>query len=125
MDPRRSQRVSQALHEELAELVGYELADPRLTSVTFTAVLVTPDLRTAQVRVVCEEPGREAEALRALEGARHFIRRELASRLRLWRMPELHFEADRATETTRRVEHLLKRIETNRKKTQRCSSGSA
>jgi ribosome-binding factor A len=125
MDARRSQRVSEALREELSEIVGYELSDPRLAAVTVTEVHVTPDLRTAQVRVLCESLQHEAEVLRVLEGARNFIRRQLASRVRLWRLPELHFDADRSTAACSRVEQLLARLAKQRKKTQGCSGGSA
>ena len=116
MDLRRSQRVCEALREELAEIVAFELSDPRLAAVSVTEVEVTADLRSAQVRVLCDEPQREAEALRALEGARHFIRRELAARIRLWRMPELHFASDRSASASGRIEQLLGRIEKDRKK---------
>jgi ribosome-binding factor A len=125
MDARRSQRVSEALRQEVAEIVGYELSDPRLAVVTVTEVHVTPDLRTAQIRVLCEEPAREAEALRALEGARHFIRRQLAARLRLWRLPELHFEPDRSSQAAGRVEQLLARLAKRRPQTPDSSGGPA
>lgn len=116
MDQRRSQRVSEALREELAEIVAFELSDPRLAAASVTEVHVTSDLRAAEVRVLCEEPQHEAEVLRALEGARHFIRRQLASRIRLWRLPELHFASDRSTAASSRVEQLLQRIARERGK---------
>ena len=50
------------------------------------------------------------QAMAALEHAAPFLRRELASRLELFRVPELHFEPDVATELGGRMEHLLKRI---------------
>lgn len=116
MDARRSQRVGEALREELAEIVSYELEDPRLAAVEVSAVELTADLRSAEVRVRCEDAQREAEALEALEHARHFIRRELASRIRLWRMPELHFASDHSGRGANRVDQLLERIERERKK---------
>jgi ribosome-binding factor A len=116
VDLRRSQRVSEALREELTEIVAFELSDPRLAAVSVTEVRVTSDLRAAEVRVLCDDPQREAGALAALEHARHFIRRQLASRIRLWRLPELHFASDLST-ASRRVEELLRRIEKDRQKT--------
>jgi ribosome-binding factor A len=116
VDARRSQRVCEALREELTEIVSYELEDPRLATVAVTAVEVSADLSSAEVRVRCEDAPREAEALKALEHARHFIRRELACRIRLWRMPELHFASDRSGRGANRVDQLLERIEKERKK---------
>lgn len=95
MDPRRTERVAEALREELAEIIGYEMLDPRLAAVSVTGVAVSRDLRHAQVRVIAGgDADQQREALRALEGARHWIRREVAGRMRLWRIPEFHFQAD-------------------------------
>ncbi len=114
MDPHRAQRISEALREELAEIIEYELSDPRLRGVTVTAVLVTPDLKHAHVSV---SPG--AEALEALEHARNYLRRELSSRLRLYRIPELHFEAEDSSRPASRVDELLDRIRKTREKSSR------
>lgn len=115
MDEHRTQRVSEAIREELAEIVGYEMADPRVAAVDITEVLVTPDMRRAQIRVHFAGGIQERQqAMRALDGARHFLRGELATRLRLFRVPELHFEADAAVSDIRRLEKLLKRARKGR-----------
>ena len=114
MDPHRAQRVSEALREELAEIVAYELADPRLANVTVTEVHLTPDLRHAHVAV---QAGQDTQqALEALEGARRYLRRELAGRLRLFRLPELHFEQDSGGGSASRVEELIERLRKDRLK---------
>jgi len=115
MDQHRSERVSEAIREELSEIISYEMDDPRIGLVDVTEVLVTPDMRHARVRMhlTGSEKDRE-EALRALDGARRFLRQELAARVRLFRIPELHFEADLETGATARIEHLLKRARKGR-----------
>ena len=110
MDRRRSQRVSEVLREELAEIIEYGLSDPRVGAVTVNRVQVSPDLRSAQVWVLCGETDRQPQALRALEGARHYLRRELSGRLKLWRVPELHFAVDSTAGAEDRVGELLERI---------------
>jgi len=72
-------------------------------------------MRHARVRLhlAGDETGRE-HTLSALGGARHFLRRELASRLRLFRVPELHFEADLETESSARFDQVLKRTRKGR-----------
>ena len=117
MDPHRTERVSEALREELAELIEYELSDPRLAGVTVTGVNVTPDLRQAHILVVPAGGAEQAKtAVEALEHAAHYLRRQLASRLSLWRVPELHFAADEPSGAARRVEELLERVRKSRKK---------
>ena len=115
MDQHRSERVSEAIREELSEIIAYELDDPRISLVDVTEVLVTPDMRHARVRLhLAEDEASRDETLTALGGARHFLRRELASRLRLFRVPELHFEPDSETGSSARLEQLLKRARKGR-----------
>lgn len=115
MDSHRSERVSEALREELGELIAYELSDPRIGDATVTEVLVSPDMRHAQVRLHLDERAKEQqETIRALEGARHFLRRQLAERLNLFRVPELHFESDVTPAANGRMDALFKRIRRGR-----------
>jgi ribosome-binding factor A len=112
--PHRTERISQALLEELTEMIGYELSDPRVSSATVTAIEVSPDKRHALVRVRVDEGSDAQQAIGALEHAAPYLRREVARRLELFRVPELHFEADIATELGGRMDHLLKRIKKGR-----------
>ncbi|HWR49784.1 MAG TPA: 30S ribosome-binding factor RbfA [Bryobacteraceae bacterium] len=110
MDSHRAQRISEALRKELAELIEYELNDPRLAGVTVTNVQVTPDLKHAHISV---EP---KPAVEALEHAATFLRRAISARLRLYRVPELHFELDDPDKPAARIEELLDRVRRNREK---------
>jgi ribosome-binding factor A len=111
----RVERVSEALREELGEMIAYELSDPRIGEATVTEVLLSPDRKHAQVRLhlASDEHG-QAETIRALDGARRFLRRQLAERLNLFRVPELHFEADVPAAVGVRSKQLLERIRRGR-----------
>jgi ribosome-binding factor A len=113
MEDHRARRVSEAVKEELAEIIGFEMEDPRLISVSVTAADVSPDMRHARVKVATE-PGDEKNALAALEHARNFLRHELAARLNLRRSPELHFSSDSHPDADSRIEFLLRRAKRNR-----------
>ena len=116
MDNHRAERVSEALREELAEMIAYELTDPRIGDATVTEVLVSPDMRHAQVRLhLSSNITQQRDTLQALDGARHFLKRQLAERLTLFRIPELHFEADVPVANGKsRMDHLMKRIRRGR-----------
>lgn len=116
MDNHRAERISEALREELGEMIAYELTDPRIGDATVTEVFVSPDMRHAQVRLhLGPNAAEQKETIRALEGARHFLRRQLAERLSLYRVPELHFEADLPMmDGKNRIDHLMKRIRRGR-----------
>ena len=51
MDERRTLRISEAVKEELSEIIGFETHDPRLTAVEVTDVHVSPDGRHANIVV--------------------------------------------------------------------------
>src|ERR1700744_1853283 len=108
MDDHRTQRVSLAVHEELSEIIGFEMDDPRLATVNVTTTEVSPDMRHAHVKVSIGE-GDERKVLAALEHASNFLRQELAGRLNLRRVPELHFTADTHPEAESRIDFLLRR----------------
>jgi ribosome-binding factor A len=115
MDTHRAERVSEALREELGEMIAYELSDPRIGDATITEVLISPDMKHAQVRLHLGGHSNEGdETIQALDGARHFLRRQLAERLNLYRVPELHFEPDISPGLNGRAEHLLKRVRRGR-----------
>jgi ribosome-binding factor A len=115
MDERRTQRVSEAVREELIELIGFEMADPRLLPVEVNHVHLSPDGRHAHVVVgVRGDEQAQREAFAALEHAQSYLRRQLARRLTLRRVPELHFEADWGSSSEDRLERLLARARKTR-----------
>jgi ribosome-binding factor A len=115
MDERRTLRISEIVREELSELIGFETEDPRLLAVEVTEVHVAADGRNANVRVAVRGTGHEQkESMEALEHARHFLRHELAARLSLRYVPDLHFQLDRNPDVDSRIEFLLKRAKKSR-----------
>src|SRR5882672_7882834 len=115
MDERRIRRVSEAVREEMIQLIGFEMSDPRLLAVEVNHVTVSPDGRHAHVLVGLRgDEHAKGEALAGLEHARHYLRHELARRLSLRRVPELHFEADAGAELEARIERLLRRARKTR-----------
>ena len=115
MDERRTLRVSETVREELTEIIGFETEDPRLLAIEVVEAHVSPDGRHATVRVACRGTEREQkESMAALEHARHYLRHEVASRLSLRHVPELHFDQDRHPDVESRIDFLLKRAKRSR-----------
>jgi ribosome-binding factor A len=108
MEDHRAQRVSEAVKEELAELIGFEMDDPRLGSVNVTNAQVSSDMRTAHIKVAIGD-GDEKKTLAALDHAKGYLKHELASRLNLRRVPDLHFAADTHPDAESRIDFLLRR----------------
>jgi len=117
VDPHRHERVAESLREELEELIGYELADPRVGSASITEVLLSPDFRQAHIRISLHgTPEEQEQTLAGINNAKPFLKRELTERLQLYRMPELHFEADLPATLAAKAPQILKRIKRGRPK---------
>lgn len=105
---RRPERFAEALKEEISEVVGFELDDPRLEMVTVTDVVVASDLRDANVFVLIR--GSEDEIKKALKTLHHastFVRQQVAMNLELRHAPHIHFMRDTAEENASRVSEIL------------------
>ena len=108
----RTERFTDTLREEIAQIVGYELEDPRLTTVTVTDVRLSSDKRAARVYVtVAGDEEEHKSALSALKHAAPYVRKQLGLSLNLPRTPEIHFVRDRVEEEGERVDQLLEQIE--------------
>src|SRR5512138_320344 len=107
----RPDRVADQILGELGQLLAREVHDPGIGFVTITRVAVTPDLQHARVSytVLGDEKARRNSA-RALERAAPFLRRQIGSRLRLRRIPDLEFLYDESIAGQDRIEQLLKEI---------------
>ncbi|MBK1701168.1 30S ribosome-binding factor RbfA [Thiococcus pfennigii] len=106
----RTARIGTEMQRELAQILRAEVRDPRLGAITLQEVRVSRDLAHAKVFFTCfplDDGGGEQERL--LNGRlAGFLRRELAHRLRLRTVPELHFVHD---ESVRRGEALASLID--------------
>ena len=111
---RRPERLGEALKAEIAEVVGFEMDDPRLGSITVTDVSVAQDLRDAKVYVLVTGEEKEVDqALKALRNAATFVRQQVAMNLSLRHAPLLHFVRDTAEENAARVGAIIQDL-TNR-----------
>ncbi|HFC10068.1 MAG TPA: 30S ribosome-binding factor RbfA [Chloroflexi bacterium] len=111
----RLRRINERLKEELALLLLYEVADPRVRGASVTDVRVDRELAYADVFVSAVEGSeRREEILEGLEHARGFLSRELARRVELRQFPRLRFHWDPTPERAERIEALLEQIRAER-----------
>jgi len=106
----RPRRVGHLLQKELAPLIQQELNDPRIHDITLTTVEMSRDLSNARVFVTVlggKEAG--AEAVKALNKAASFLRKQLRGRLELRGVPSLHFVYDESVERGANLSALIDR----------------
>lgn len=110
----RIKRINEELRTIIAEVIQLEVKDPRLTDVmvTITQVNTSKDLSQAQVYVsVLGDDEQTVAAMKALNQAQSFIRRETASQTTFRHMPDLSFKLDESGRNADRINNLLKKIE--------------
>ncbi|OGV72837.1 MAG: ribosome-binding factor A [Methylophilales bacterium RIFCSPHIGHO2_02_FULL_57_10] len=101
----RSQRVAEQIRRELADLLQFEVKDPRVGKVTLTEVEVTGDLAHAKVYFVTQNAADDAVV--ALGKAAGFLRSQLSKRLLLRSVPQLHFVYDVSLDRGMRMSQLI------------------
>src|SRR3990167_11456116 len=95
MQGRRIDRMGHLIQMELSQSILTKLKDPRLGFVTITHVTITPDMKEASVffSVMGDEKKKEESKI-ALEHAKGFLQREIATHLHLRFAPKLNFQYD-------------------------------
>jgi ribosome-binding factor A len=104
----RPERVGEQIRQELSQILSQQVHDPGIGFLTLSRVKVTADLQLARVlyTVIGDEKQRK-ETQKALDRAIPFLRRQIASRMRLRRVPELQFFYDQSVEHQDRIEQIL------------------
>jgi ribosome-binding factor A len=112
---KRSERVSDQMKQEIADILMRKIKDPRIGFVTVTDVEVSDDLRNAKVFVSVYGGDKEA-SLKGLKSASAFIRTELGRRMRMRFMPELLFRFDGTVEQGAHIMEILRSLEEEKEK---------
>jgi len=108
----RVQKVAAQIQQELSDLISRHMKDPGIAFASITQVKMSPDLRSATVRVSVLGSEEERKAtMAALDRGRGYLRHELAVRLSNLRFaPELRFVDDDSIAYSVRVSKLLQEV---------------
>jgi ribosome-binding factor A len=105
-------QVGAQVREEIMEIIRRDLKDPRIGFVSITHVRMSPDLRSARVRVsVLGDEAEQRATLAGLRSATGLIRHELGRRLQNLKFtPDLRFEIDPSIEYSVHIARRLREI---------------
>lgn len=101
-------RISEDIKKELCDLFR-ELKDPRIsTMLSIIKLDLSNDLSHCKVYVsAIEGTEKTIESVKGLKNASGYIRKEIASRLHLRKVPEFHFIADDSIEYSANINKML------------------
>ena len=109
----RPEKVGEQIRIELTQLLARDVHDPGIGFITLTKVSVTSDLQLARVYYTSFGDAKAQDATgQALRRALPFLRRQIAQRVRLRRVPELEFFYDKSIAQHDRVEQILQELKT-------------
>ena len=107
----RPDRVAEAIRDELSQLLKRDVHDPGVGFITLTRVKVSPDLQLARVYyTTMGDEQAQRDTAKALKRAAPFLRRQIGQRIRLRRVPELHFFYDDSIAKGDRIEQILQEL---------------
>lgn len=101
----RSDRVAEQIRRELADLLQFEVKDPRIGMVTITEVKVSGDMAHAKVYYSAHAETPDLQA--GLDKSAGFLRTQLGRRMLLRTVPQLHFIYDATIDHAMHLSELI------------------
>ena len=114
MEGRRPKRVAHLIQETLSQIFLEEFQGSA-GLITVTGVEVSADLRTAHVTLSVFGFGEEEAFWDRLEKSKGYLRKSVASRVKLKYNPDLIFHRDPAPEYESRIDGLIERLKDDKK----------
>ena len=104
----RVDKLDSILMKEISTIILQDINDPKLGFPTVTAVDVAPDLNTAKVFVsFLGKNYKKRDGIEALRKAKGYIKSQLAKRLKMRKIPDLHFVVDDTLDKAERIDEIL------------------
>lgn len=109
----RSDRVGMEIKREVNEILKLKVRDPRVQGVTITDVHMTGDLSLAKIYYAIHSTlaSDNQKAQTGLEKATGTIKRELARKLTMYKIPDLVFEKDQSIEYGNKIDEMLRNLD--------------
>lgn len=105
-------RLEQEIQREVNDILLKNIRDPRVENVTITGVQVTGDLQQATIyySLLSDLASVNQKAAKGLDAASGLIRKELGSRLTIYKTPELKFVKDESVQYGNHIDDLLRQL---------------
>lgn len=112
MNSKRIHQISEEVRRSLSDIIQNRIKDPRIPMMTSVShVDVTGDLSYAKVYISVLGTNEERNnAIKGLESAKGFIKKELGRDVKLRAMPELLFINDDSIERGLEMSHLIDEV---------------
>ena len=101
------ERMNSTFAKEISYILQNEIKDENIKFVSVTGCEITNDLSYAKVYVTVFDKEKKETTMKALDGAKSFIRGELSKRVEIRHTPELRFVFDDSIEYGEKIDRML------------------
>lgn len=108
----RMERINLEIKNALSSIIS-QMNDKRISAsfITISEVKTAPDLYFAKISIdFLNENQNNKEILNVLNTSKGYIKRELANKIKIKRIPDIFFVADKTEQSANRIDELLKQI---------------
>jgi ribosome-binding factor A len=110
MATRRQKRVGNLIKEELSRIFIQGVPEVTSGMISITEVEMSNDLRTAYLYLSFFGEEKSDDIIEVIERRKGFLRKSIASKIKLKYNPKLIFSLDMKSEYEERIENLLKAV---------------
>ena len=104
----RLHNLAEQVRQVISYAINFEMGDPGFVGVTITRVKLSPDLQFADVLFTELDDGIDPEVpMRSFQRAKGALKRHVAQRVQMRRVPELRFHYDDDVKAERRINQIL------------------
>lgn len=114
----RMERIDSEIKNALSMIIS-QMDDSRLanTFVTISEVKTAPDLYSSKISIAfLKEDENSDEVLKVLNASKGYIKKQLANKIKIKRIPDIFFVTDKTEQNANRIEELLNQIANESKK---------
>lgn len=103
-------RYESSFKKVIADVIHNKLNKDELKLVSVSDVRITNDLSYAKVYLIFLDPSKKASSLNLINKAKGFIKKEIANKIMIRKIPELIFEIDDTLIKARKIEEILGKL---------------
>ena len=111
----RIEKVNAEMQKAISQIITYEMSNPKIQGIiTVSKVDTTPDLDYARVYISILDKSTREEVFNEIRHSANFIRREVAKKVLLRKMPFLEFKVDESLDYGEKINSIVEKISKER-----------
>ncbi len=111
----RIDKVNAEIQKAISQIITYEMSNPKIQGIiTVSKVDTTPDLDYTRVYISILDKATRKDVFNEIKHSANFIRREVAKKVILRKMPFLEFKLDESLDYGEKIDSIVDKISKQR-----------